>query len=231
MASTVFLLPGLLCDQVMWRAQSDALSEYADVIIPDFRFVDSFTAMAELVLDAAPDRFAVAGHSMGGRVALEVFRMAPAKVERLALLDTGVHPRGAHEPAKRQELVDLGYREGMGAVAARWLAPMLHPDHLDMIPALAEMVMRSTPESFANQQRALLNRPDARTVLPLIHCPTLVLCGRQDAWSPVAQHEEIASAIKGAKLVVIEECGHMAPYEQPEGVTAALREWMKMRTS
>jgi pimeloyl-ACP methyl ester carboxylesterase len=88
------------------------------------------------------------------------------------------------------------------------------------------MVMRSTPESFQNQQRALLNRPDARTVLPAIHCPALVLCGKQDTWSPVAQHEEIAAAIAGAKLVVIEECGHMAPAEQPAQVTAALREWM-----
>lgn len=226
MRSTIFLLPGLLCDQTMWSDQSDALAEGADVVIPDFRFVDSFSTMAQLVLDAAPDRFSVAGHSMGGRVALEVFRMAPERVERIALLDTGVHPRGPAEQAKRQELIDLAYSEGMAALAARWLPPMLHPNHSALLEPLTEMVKRSTPESFENQQRALLNRPDARTVLPAIQCPALVLCGKQDTWSPVAQHEEIAAAIAGAKLVVIDECGHMAPAEQPAQVTAALREWM-----
>lgn len=229
MSPTIFLLPGLLCDDTMWTAQSDALTNCADVIVPDFRFLDSFAAMAQLVLDAAPARFSIAGHSMGGRVALEVFRMAPEKVERLALLDTGVHPRGPQEPAKRQELIDIGYREGMAAVAARWLPPMLHPDHMALLPVLTEMVLRSTPESFEKQQRALLNRPDPRPLLAQIHCPTLVLCGRQDTWSPVAQHEEIAASIEGAKLVVVEDCGHMAPYEQPGAVTAALQAWMTAR--
>src|SRR5271157_4431539 len=107
---TVFLLPGLLCDATIWSHQSDALG---DVVIPDFRYVSSIEAMAQLVLDAAPERFAVAGHSMGGRVALEVFRMAPGRVERLALLDTGVHPRAAGEEAKRQELIDLARSRGM----------------------------------------------------------------------------------------------------------------------
>ena len=213
---TVFLLPGLLCDETIWANQREALG---DVIIPDFRLVNSIEAMAQLVLDAAPKRFSVAGHSMGGRVALEVVRMAPDRVERLALLDTGVHPRAANEESKRGELIELARRDGMGALAARWLPPMLHPDHSALLQPLTEMVKRSTPETFANQQRALLDRPDARAVLPRIHCPTLVLCGKQDAWSPVSQHEEIAAAIPQSKLVVIDDCGHMSPVEQPTAVT------------
>jgi pimeloyl-ACP methyl ester carboxylesterase len=216
---TVFLLPGLLCDETIWADQRDALGE---VVIPDFRHVNSIKAMAQIVLDAAPRHFAVAGHSMGGRVALEVYRRAPERVERLALLDTGVHPRGAAEEAKRGELVDLARSQGMAAMAARWLPPMLHPDHSRLLGPLTEMVLRSTPDSFANQQRALLDRPDARAVLGGIRCPTLVLCGRQDIWSPVAQHEEIAAAIPNAKLVIVEDCGHMSPVEQPEAVTKAL---------
>jgi pimeloyl-ACP methyl ester carboxylesterase len=213
---TVFLLPGLLCDETIWAAQSSALS---DVVIPDFRHVNSIEAMAQLVLDAAPPRFSVAGHSMGGRVALEVFRLAPHRVERLALLDTGIHPRAADEEAKRQALVDLARSQGMAALAARWLPPMLHPDHSALLEPLTEMVKRSTPETFANQQRALLNRPDARSVLPNIHCPTLVLCGKQDLWSPVPQHEEIAASIPQSKLAVVDDCGHMSPVEQPAVVT------------
>jgi pimeloyl-ACP methyl ester carboxylesterase len=216
---TVFLLPGLLCDETVWADQRAALSEFVDVVIPDFRYVSSIEAMAGLVLAGAPERFSVAGHSMGGRVALEVVRMAPNRVERLALLDTGVHPRSAGEEAKRTALVDLARSEGMPALAARWLPPMLHPDHSGLLGPLTEMVLRSTPETFANQQRALLDRPDARSVLGSIHCPTLVLCGRQDAWSPVLQHEEIAAAIPQSKLAIVDDCGHMSPVEQPAAVT------------
>jgi len=216
---TVVLLPGLLCDETIWSHQREVLGKFADVVVPDFRYVSSISAMAQLVLDAAPERFSVAGHSMGGRVALEVFRMAPDRIERLALLDTGVHPRAADEESKRWPLVDLARSEGMAAMAARWLPPMLHPDHSALMEPLTEMVMRSTPETFANQQRALLDRPDAREVLPLIQCPTLVLCGRQDIWSPVSQHEQIAASIPNAKLAIVEECGHMSPVEQPAAVT------------
>ncbi|HEX4135136.1 MAG TPA: alpha/beta hydrolase [Bryobacteraceae bacterium] len=227
---TVFLLPGLLCDETVWADQSPALRGIADVIVPDFRYVNSISAMAQLVLDAAPERFSVVGHSMGGRVALEVFRMAPDRVERLALLDTGIHPRGAHEESKRGELVDLARTQGMAAMAARWLPPMFHPDHSALLPFLTEMVQRSTPETFANQQRALLDRPDARIVLPLIQCPTLVLCGRQDAWSPVSQHEEIAAAIMHSKLVIVEDSGHMSTVEQPAAVTKALLSHLQDQT-
>jgi pimeloyl-ACP methyl ester carboxylesterase len=222
---TICLLPGLLCDQTIWAAQKKALGEFAEVIIPDFRYVNSIPAMARLALDAAPERFLLAGHSMGARVALEVSRIAPERVERLALLDTGIHPRGESEPAKRQELIDIARNQGMAAMCARWLPPMLHPDHASLIATLTEMVLRSTPDTFANQQQALLDRPDAREVLPRIQCPTLVLCGREDQWSPVRQHEEIAAAIPHSKLVIVEHCGHMSPVEQPEAVTAALLEW------
>jgi pimeloyl-ACP methyl ester carboxylesterase len=224
---TLFLLPGLLCDEQSWAPQIAAFAGLANVVIPDFRHVRSLTAMAKLVVDAAPERFSLAGHSMGGRVALEVFRLVPQSVERLALLDTGIHPPKPAEQGKRQELIDLARAEGMDALAARWLPPMLHPDHRALIPHLTEMVKRSTPDTFENQQRALLDRPDAAGVIPTIHCPTLVLCGREDAWSPVPQHEEIAAAIPGSRLAIIEDCGHMAPVEQPEAVTAAMREWFE----
>jgi pimeloyl-ACP methyl ester carboxylesterase len=115
----------------------------------------------------------------------------------------------------------------MEALAARWLPPMLHPDRTALLAPLTQMVKRSTPETFENQQRALLSRPDARAVLSEIQCPTLVLCGRQDTWSSVAQHEQIAALILGSRLVVVEDCGHMSPAEQPEAVTDALIELVR----
>jgi len=188
--------------------------------------VRSFGEMAQLVVEMAPARFSVAGHSMGGRVALEVFRLVPERVERLALLDTGIHTRRPGEEASRQALIELARTKGMDALAARWLPPMLHPDHTALLGPLTEMVERSTPATFENQQRALLDRPDARTVLPSIRCSTLILCGKEDIWSPVSQHEEIAALIPGSRLVAVDECGHMAPVEQPEAVTNALTRWM-----
>jgi pimeloyl-ACP methyl ester carboxylesterase len=225
---TICLLPGLLCDATIWAAQREAFHKFADVLIPDFRFVNSFQAMARIVLDAAPDRLLLAGHSMGARVALEVFRLAPERVDRIALLDTGIHPRAAGEEEKRQALIDIARQQGMAAMCARWLPPMLHPEHSAMLEPLTKMVLRSTPDTFANQQRALLDRPDAREVLPLLECPTLVLCGREDRWSPVKQHEAIAAAIPQSRLVVVENSGHMAPFEQPEAVSAAMLEWSEL---
>jgi pimeloyl-ACP methyl ester carboxylesterase len=225
--STLFLLPGLLCDAGIWKHQSAAIGDLVEIVIPDFRFVRSITAMAQIVLEIAPERFSVAGHSMGGRVALEVVRMAGPRIEKLALLDTGIHPPKLTEAASRQALVDLARHAGMDALAKPWLQPMLHPDHTGLISPIMKMINRNTPDTFENQQHALLNRPDAIAVLSSIHCPTLVLCGRDDHWSPVSRHEEIAALIPGAKLVVIERCGHMAPIEQPEAVSSALREWIE----
>jgi pimeloyl-ACP methyl ester carboxylesterase len=188
--------------------------------------------MARSVLETAPARFALAGHSMGARVALEVVRMAPGRVERLALLDTGMHPPREGEAASRGALVELAYTDGMAAMAARWLPPMVAPRRKAdeaLLGPLTEMVSRATPQIFEGQQRALLNRPDTAPALAAVACPTTVIVGRQDVWSPVAQHEDIVAAIPGARLVVIEDSGHMSPVEQPQAVAAALQAWLADR--
>jgi pimeloyl-ACP methyl ester carboxylesterase len=185
--------------------------------------------MAAALLERAPARFALAGHSLGGRIALEVVRQQPRRVTRLALLDTGVHPCTTGEPARRQELLSIAFADGMRAVARRWLPPMVHPDrHSDssVMGPLEQMVERRTAVSFRNQVEALLGRPDARAVLATIRCPALVLCGREDGWSPLEQHEKIASAIGGSTLAVIDACGHMAPFERPTEVSRAFERWL-----
>jgi pimeloyl-ACP methyl ester carboxylesterase len=188
--------------------------------------------MAARLLADAPASFALAGHSLGGRVALEVLRQAPARVAALALLDTGVHPCSPDEPQRRQVLLDLAAAQGMRAVAKAWLPPMVHParrvDHAFMQP-LEAMVERRTPASFRNQVKALIDRPDATGVLASIRCPTVVICGREDEWSPLAQHEAITAGIADARLAIIEDAGHMAPCERPETVTAELRRWLEPR--
>lgn len=233
-AATVVLIPGLLCDEFVWTEQRQVLSAYAKVWVPDPGSLDSLTDMALAVLrDAPAEQFALAGHSMGGRVALEVLRLAPHRVQRLALLDTGWLPlapgaQGDAEKASRLALLDSARQLGMGAMGRQWARGMVHPARIDtqLFTSIIEMIERKTPDIFAAQIRALLARPDASAQLLAIDCPTLVLCGRQDSWSPLAQHLQMAAIIRGAHLRIIEDCGHMSTLEQPEAVNAALVEWL-----
>jgi pimeloyl-ACP methyl ester carboxylesterase len=226
---TVFLLPGLLCDASVWDHQKTHLADIAQVAIGDFYGFDSLTEMAQSILARAPNKFAVAGHSMGGRVALEIIRLAPERVTKLALLNTGTHPRRPGEAEKRGELIDIARNQGMRALAEAWLLPMVHPARLpetEFMAKLIDMVCRATPDIFAGQVKALLNRPEADAGLSAIKCPTFVATGRQDSWSPVAQHEHIVQHIPHATLTIFEDCGHMSICEKPEIVTQSLRHWL-----
>jgi uncharacterized protein (TIGR02246 family) len=233
--ATVILIPGLLCDEFVWSEQRETLSAYANVWVADHASLDSLTDMALAVLrDAPAEQFALAGHSMGGRVALEVLRLAPHRVLRLALLDTGWLPRatgaqGEVEMASRLALLDNARGLGMRAMGRQWARGMVHPDRIDtpVFASIVEMIERKTPDVFAAQIKALLARPDATAQLLAIDCPTLALCGRQDSWSPLSQHLQMAAIIRGARLRIIEDCGHMSTLEQPQAVTAALVEWLR----
>jgi pimeloyl-ACP methyl ester carboxylesterase len=231
--SPLILLPGLVCDATVWAPQKDALTaEFRITAIRHFYGHSSLNSMATAVLDAGPPRFALAGHSMGGRVALEIMRIAPERVERLALFDTGAAPATPDEPEKRRVLTELARTQGMQALAERWLPMIVHParrNETEFMNALAGMICRATPEMYERQVQALLTRPDYRPLLPRIACPTLVACGRDDLWSPVALHQEIAAAIQGARLEVIDDCAHMATVEQPAAVIKLLRDWMRHR--
>lgn len=231
MRETVVLVPGLLCDAAVWEHQVAALSRSYDTIVPDLTRQSSITAMASDILAEAPNRFAIAGHSMGARVALEVVAQAPDRVERLALLDTGVHPVGEDEPAARQRMLDVSARGGMRALADVWLPPMVSEGRLDndadLRAKLYAMIERMSPQIHRAQITALLGRPDAISHLATIACPVLIGVGAHDRWSPPEQHRDIAAAIPHARFTVFAGSGHMAPMETPEAVSAALLEWMQ----
>ena len=231
----ILLLPGLACDHAVWKHQAAKLGEIANVSVIDYGLSDTIEKMAAVALERAPQRFAVAGHSMGGRVAFEVFRRAPERVIGMAQLDTAYRSwtpgdAGEREKAERLRLVALARSKGMRAMAADWVQRMVHPSRLSdklLIDSILDMFARKTPEIFAAQINALLNRPDATSVLSTICCPTLILCGREDSWSVLATHEEIAGQIPGSEFVVIENCGHMAPMEKPGEVTNAMLQWFE----
>lgn len=228
---TLMLLCGLLCDEVVWQAQAEALGRDYDVRVLKFVEQDSMQAMAEHVLRHAPERFALAGHSMGGRVALEVLRRAAPRVERLALLDTGFEPAAAGEAARRAVLVDRALEQGIASIAPAWALPMLAPRRREdaaLVQAVLDMVGRMSGAIYQAQTRALLGRPDAAEVLESIACPTLILCGQDDGWSPPERHRRMAGLVRGALLRLVPECGHMSMMEQPAAVLAALHEWLAL---
>jgi pimeloyl-ACP methyl ester carboxylesterase len=229
------LLPGLVCDAEVWEDQAQALSKITDVSVADYGASGSLEEMARVALEGAPERFAVAGHSMGGRVALEVFRRAPERVAAIAIMDTGYEKwkpgeAGEAETAKRSAFVKTAQSRGMRAMARDWIQGMVHPDRLMdgmLIASIIDMLSRKTPEIFAAQNQALVERSEATPLLAEIRVPALVLCGREDGWAPFARHSDMAALISGSKLVAIEKCGHMSTMERPEEVTAAMRGWLQ----
>lgn len=228
MKQRLLLLSGLLCDETIWADIPERLGDVADVRVVSFRGFSSIAAMAQHVLTETCDEFTAAGHSMGGRVALEVLRAAPHRVRGLALLNTGVHTVRDGELQSRSRLLRLAYEQGMAALATEWLPPLMAGGArmADLMPRLMAMVERSTPESYAGQINALLNRPEALPVLPTIAVPTLLLSGSEDAWSPISQHETMRRRIPHATLFEVHGAGHMAPIERPDAVAVALREWL-----
>jgi len=225
----LLLLTGLLSDEVVWEAQARVLDDLAVIRIMHFRGFGDIPRMAEAVLEVAPERFSLAGHSMGGRVALEVFRHAADRIVRLGLFNTGIYPAHEKEASERNKLVRIAREEGMAALAEAWVPTVIHPDRLNdaqLVSALAAMAERNTPEQFENQIGALVNRPDMRDLLPKIACPTMVLAGRDDAWASVNQHIEMSGIISSANLSIIEHCGHMTTMERPDEVSGLMREWM-----
>jgi pimeloyl-ACP methyl ester carboxylesterase len=229
MRHSLALLSGLLCDETFWTDIPQRLSAVAEAQVVSFRGFSSISAMARHVLDIAPEHFALAGHSMGGRVALEIMRAAPRRITGLALLNTGVHAVRDGEPQSRGRLLRLAYEHGMSALAAEWLPPLMGSDGArtaELMPQLTAMIQRWTADAFAGQISAMLNRPEVLSVLPSITVPTLLLSGSDDAWSPVSQQESIRRRIPHATLFEIHGAGHMAPLERPDSVAIALREWL-----
>jgi pimeloyl-ACP methyl ester carboxylesterase len=229
MKQSMALLSGLLCDEAFWTDIPERLSSVAETQVVSFRGFSSIPAMAQHVLDIAPEHFAVAGHSMGGRVALEIMRAAPGRVTGLALLNTGVHAVRDGEPQSRGHLLRVAFEHGMTALAAEWLPPMMGSDAAraaQLMPRLSAMIQRFTAEAYAGQVSAMLNRPEVLSVLPTISVPTLLLSGSDDTWSPISQQQSIRRRIPHATLFEILGAGHMAPLERPDSVAIALREWL-----
>ncbi len=230
----LLLVPGLMCDHTVWDPLLPQLSNLHACTVVEHGKADSLSQMAVQLLQDAPPQFYIAGHSMGARVALEVLRIAPERVAGVALLDTGYLPKlsgpaGEEEVRKRMALLHIAQHQGVRTMAREWVQGMVHPDRLadaDLIERILVMFERKNASVFAHQLHALIHRPDGSDVLSALRVPTLILCGRQDFWSPPAQHEAMHQLAPHATLSVIEEAGHMAPMEQPAAVAHQMLRWL-----
>jgi len=230
MADTLVLIPGLACTARLYEAQISALSGDRNIVVADHAQDDSIPAIAARLLASAPERFALAGLSMGGYIAMEVMRQAPERVQRLALLDTTSRPDTPEATQDRKRLIALAEAGRYEDTFAQMWPRLVHPDRQGD-EALQEVVfgmMRETgPEAYIRQQRAIMARADSRPLLPTIEIPTLVLVGENDAITPPEIAREMAEMIEWASLVVIPDSGHLSTLEQPERVSRALKAWLE----
>ena len=226
----LLFLPGLLEDADVFEHQFTGLAGLAACRAAELTRSDTMAGLAEDALaQAPPGRFALAGHSMGGYVALEILRRAPQRIERLALLNTHARPDSAESTANRRRLMALAetdFPAVMAELAPKLVAPQ-HAKELGLIGKMSEMALATGKDAFLRQERAIIGRIDSRPHLAAIRCPTLVIAGRDDGIMPVEWHAEVARGIPGARLEVVEDCGHMAAIEQPAKVTALLAQWLQ----
>jgi len=224
----IVLLPGLLCDQRLWRDQARDLGDIAEPTLPDLTLDDTLSAMAARVLDAAPERFALAALSMGGYVAFEILRQQPQRVTKLALVDTSAgldSPRRVKERLAGIESLKHGRFFG---VTTRMLPQLVHSRHVQgpVGEEVRAMAKRVGGAAFLRQQSAILNRPDSRPLLPSITVPTLVAVGDSDVLTPPSHAEEMHRQIAGSTFHVFAECGHLPPMEVPDQTSQLLRRWL-----
>jgi pimeloyl-ACP methyl ester carboxylesterase len=229
-ATPVLLLPGLLEDADAFGRQLEGLRQLAAFTVADLTRADSMAELARQALaQAPPGPIALAGHSMGGYVALEILRQAPARITRVALLNTNARPDSPEATENRRRLMALAEKD-FPAVITTLLPKLMTEGHLrdaEITGTVSEMALAIGKDAFIRQERAIIGRSDSRPHLSRIACRTLVIASRNDALMPVEVLQELADGIPGATLEVIEDCGHMASLEQPEKVTELLRAWLQ----
>ncbi len=225
----ILLVPGLNCSPRLYAAQMPALWRFGPVTVADHTRDDTMAAIAGRILAAAPPRFALAGLSMGGYIALEIVRQAADRVKKLALLDTGSRADTPEATAKRHANSALAQNGRFEEVIGPQFPLYVHPARASDAALQADylaMCHDVGPEAYVRQQKAIMNRVDSRPLLDSIRVPTLVLVGEQDAATPPALSDEMAAAIPGARLAKIAACGHLSTMERPQAVTQELVAWM-----
>ncbi len=231
MPEPLVLLPGMMCDARLFGPQIADLSVDHCVTVAPITQGGRVEDIATLLLGRLPERFALAGLSMGGIVAMEILRRAPGRVSRLALLDTNPLAETPQTAAAREPQIVAARAGRLRDVMRDEMKPKYladGPAQKDVLDLVMQMAETLGPEVFVRQSRALQRRPDQQATLRKCRLPTLVLCGAEDTLCPVKRHEFMAELIPQARLVVVEGAGHLPTLEQPDATTRALRDWMAL---
>jgi pimeloyl-ACP methyl ester carboxylesterase len=226
----VLLLSGMMCDARMWEPQVQAFAQR--IFHANTTRSDNFVDMASQALAGAPERFAIAGLSMGGILAFEIWRQAPDRVTHMALLDTNPHADTPERRSLRVQHIEAALAGGLRELAIESLKPLYlaraHREDEELLDTILGMARDLGPDVFHRQSLALRDRQDSVPTLATIDCPVLVMCGDEDMLCPVEYHELMAERIPGARLVIIKQCGHLSSLEQPEIVTQELKNLFRM---
>jgi pimeloyl-ACP methyl ester carboxylesterase len=224
------LLPGTLCDERLWGHQLEHLTDVSDPSVSMLTEADTMEGMAGSVLKHAPERFALAGLSLGGIVAMEVIRQAPERVTRLALLDSNPHGPKPEQLESWKNLISKVEFGQFQSIVEEYLLPnLIHPsrqEDSELVSTIRCMAEEIGPEVYVQQLKAVSTRSDLREGLREINVPTLLLVGKDDQVCPLSLHEEMQAYILESRLVVVDHCGHLSSLERPEEVTTALRNWL-----
>ena len=227
----LLLIPGMMCDARLFGPQIEAFSGLQTLVCASIAKRTSVQDMATDILAHAPNRFALAGLSMGGIVAMEILRQEPERVERVALMDTNPLAEDDKVKARRQPQMIKVRNGDLAAVMRDEMKPHYlsdTPRRERILKLCMEMAVSLGPNVFLNQSRALMERPDSSDTLREVDVPALILCGRDDALCPVSRHQLMAELIPAAKLEIIEGAGHLPTLEQPNLTNAALARWMEI---
>ena len=230
MLAPLVLVPGLLCTAALFAPQIAALRGVTSISVADHTRHESMAGIASDILAAAPPRFALAGLSMGVIIALEILRQAPARVERLALLDGRAELDNAETRASRRSYLEMARTGRFTEITRDHLLPrLIHSARLTdaaLVQTIIDMAEATGPAAFIRQETALLEREDYTPLLPEIRCPTLVIVGEADAITPVLMVQAMAQQIPGARLEVIAGCGHLSTLECAAETTVLLKAWL-----
>ena len=229
MSEPVILLPGMMCDARLFAPQIAALSATRPVMVAPLAGGDTITAMAVETLQHAPPRFALAGLSMGGIVAMEIIRQAPGRVTRLALMDTNPLAEAPERANLRDEQIARAFAGALKAIIRDDMKPHYLADTSDrrtILDLCMDMALALGPDIFAQQSRALQARPDQCETLRGVDVPTLILHGAEDRLCPAERHELMRDLVPGAILVRIDDAGHLPTLEQPKPTNEALEKWL-----
>jgi pimeloyl-ACP methyl ester carboxylesterase len=226
---TLVLIPGTLCNHVLFAHQVAGLADLANCQVADSSLEDELGTMGESILTQVTGNFSLLGLSYGGIIAFEILRRAPQRINKLILLHTNYKPLSETTRINQERWVGMACLGRFEEITSHILTDlMLHPDHAkdpQMRATLLKMARTVGKEGFIRQVKAQQSRPDSTSDLPKITCPVLLITGQEDMICPVALHQEMATLLPRARLEIIEHCGHLSTLEQPQIVTQHIRNW------